>query len=34
MDFKILGTNCGRDFMVQRNKIEKNIKKILTDKEK
>jgi hypothetical protein len=34
MDFKIRCTNCGREVMVPRNKIEKNIKKILTDKEK
>ena len=34
MDFKIRCTNCGREVMVPRNKVEKNIKKILTDKEK
>lgn len=27
MDFKIRCTNCGREVMVPRNKIEKNIKK-------
>ncbi len=34
MDFKIRCLNCGREVMAARNKIEKNIKKILTDKEK
>lgn len=33
MDFKIRCVNCGREVMVARNKIEKNIKKILTDKD-
>lgn len=28
MDFKIRCLNCGREVMVPRNKIEKNIKKI------
>ena len=31
MDFKIKCENCGREVMVPRNKIEKNIKKIITD---
>lgn len=34
MDFKIRCLGCGREVMAARNKIEKNIKKILTDKEK
>ena len=34
MDFKIRCLGCGREVMVPRNKIEKNIKRILTDKEK
>ena len=29
MDFKIRCECCGRDVMVPRNKIEKNIKKVL-----
>lgn len=29
MDFKIKCESCGREVMVPRNKIEKNIKKIL-----
>lgn len=29
MDFKIRCTGCGREVMVPRSKIEKNIKKIL-----
>lgn len=33
MDFKIRCLGCGREVMAARNKIEKNIKKILTDKE-
>ncbi|MDD4377777.1 MAG: DUF951 domain-containing protein [Eubacteriales bacterium] len=28
MDFKIKCTNCGREIMAPRTKIEKNIKKI------
>lgn len=28
MDFKIRCINCGREVMVPRNKIEKNIKKV------
>ena len=31
MDFKIKCDKCGHEVMVPRNKIEKNIKKILTD---
>lgn len=31
MDFKIKCEKCGREVMVPRNKIEKNIKKIITD---
>ena len=30
MDFKIRCTKCGREVMVPRSKIEKNIKKIIT----
>ncbi|MCQ2513543.1 MAG: DUF951 domain-containing protein [Ruminococcus sp.] len=29
MDFKIRCENCGREVMVARNKVEKNIKRIL-----
>ena len=29
MDFKIRCTKCGRELMVPRSKIEKNIKKII-----
>lgn len=29
MDFKIKCENCGREVMVARNKVEKNIKRIL-----
>jgi len=29
MDFKIRCESCGREVMVPRNKIEKNIKKVL-----
>ena len=29
MDFKICCESCGREVMVPRNKIEKNIKKVL-----
>ena len=31
MDFKIKCEKCGREVMAPRNKIEKNIKKILND---
>ena len=31
MDFKIKCDKCGHEVMVPRNKIEKNIKKIITD---
>ncbi|HCB95293.1 DUF951 domain-containing protein [Ruminococcus sp. YE282] len=31
MDFKIKCEKCGREVMAPRNKIEKNIKKILID---
>lgn len=31
MDFKIKCEKCGREVMVARNKIEKNIKRIITD---
>ena len=31
MDFKIKCLKCGREVMVPRNKIEKNIKKILSE---
>ena len=31
MDFKIKCAKCGREVMAPRNKIEKNIKKILND---
>ncbi len=31
MDFKIKCEKCGREVMVPRNKIEKNIKKILNE---
>lgn len=30
MDFKIRCTKCGREVMMPRSKIEKNIKKIIT----
>lgn len=33
MDFKIRCTGCGREVMVPRAKIEKNIKKILRGEE-
>ena len=33
MDFKIRCTGCGREVMVPRVKIEKNIKKIIRDGE-
>ena len=31
MDFKIKCNKCGHEVMVPRNKIEKNIKKIITE---
>lgn len=31
MDFKLRCTKCGREFMSPRNKIEKNIKKVIRD---
>lgn len=31
MDFKLRCIKCGREFMVPRNKIEKNIKKVLRE---
>ena len=31
MDFKIKCNKCGHEVLVPRNKIEKNIKKIITD---
>lgn len=31
MDFKIKCDKCGREVMAPRSKIEKNIKKIITD---
>ncbi len=31
MDFKLRCVRCSREFMVQRNKIEKHIKKIVRD---
>lgn len=31
MDFKIKCDKCGHEVMVPRNKIEKNIKKIITE---
>lgn len=33
MDFKLRCTGCGREFMIPRNKIEKNIKKIMRENE-
>ncbi len=33
MDFRLRCTNCSREFMVPRNKIEKNIKKIMRENE-
>jgi hypothetical protein len=33
MDFKLRCTVCGHEFMVPRNKIEKNIKKIIRNEE-
>lgn len=31
MDFKLRCTGCGREFMVARNKIEKNIRSVNRD---
>lgn len=31
MDFKIKCTKCGREVMIPRSKIEKNIKKVIRD---
>lgn len=31
MDFKLRCMGCSREFMIPRNKIEKNIKKIIRD---
>lgn len=31
MDFKIKCNTCGREVMVPRNKVEKSIKKIITE---
>ena len=31
MDFKLRCTSCGREVMVPRNKIEKNIKKVIRE---
>lgn len=33
MDFKIKCSKCGHEIMIQRSKAEKNIKKIIRDKE-
>ncbi len=33
MDFRLRCVSCGREFMVARNKIEKNIKKIRREEE-
>lgn len=33
MDFKLRCIGCGREFMIPRNKIEKNIKKITRENE-
>ena len=33
MDFKLRCLGCSREFMIPRNKIEKNIKKIMRDTE-
>ena len=33
MDFKLRCVGCSREFMIPRNKIEKNIKKISRDSE-
>lgn len=33
MDFRLRCIKCGREFMVARNKIEKNIKKIRREEE-
>ena len=34
MDFRLRCSGCGHEFMVPRNKIEKNIKKIIHTEEK
>ncbi len=34
MDFKLRCLGCSREFMIPRNKIEKNIKKIIRNEEK
>lgn len=33
MDFRLRCVGCGREFMIPRNKIEKNIKKIKRENE-
>lgn len=33
MEFKLRCVKCGREFMIPRNKIEKNIKKITRENE-
>ncbi len=33
MDFKLRCNGCSREFMIQRNKIEKNIKKIVRNED-
>ncbi|MGN0613115.1 MAG: DUF951 domain-containing protein [Porcipelethomonas sp.] len=33
MDFKLRCVKCGREFMIPRNKIEKNIKKVSRQEE-
>lgn len=33
MDFKLRCTGCGREFMVPRNKIEKNIRAVSRDEQ-
>lgn len=32
MDFRIRCTGCGRSVMLPRNKFEKNVRKVLTEK--
>jgi len=34
MDFKIRCQNCGREVMLPRSKVEKNIKEIIREEEK
>ncbi|MDE6781017.1 MAG: DUF951 domain-containing protein [Ruminococcus sp.] len=34
MDFRLKCVKCGREFMVARNKIEKNIKKVRREENK